>query len=110
MKRKISLTTFLLCGALPLAAIAAEPVLLADNSPTKESTGEYIDDAAITTKVKTAFLQDKDVKAINVKVETVKGTVQLSGFADNKTEIERAAQIASKVPGVKSVQNDIRLR
>ncbi|MFZ2855412.1 MAG: BON domain-containing protein [Rhodocyclaceae bacterium] len=110
MKRKISLSAFLLLGALPLAAIAAEPEALADNSPTKESTGEYIDDAAITAKVKTAFLQDKDVKAINVKMETFKGNVQLSGFAEKSIEIERAVQIASKVPGVMSVQNSIRLR
>jgi len=74
-------------------------------SPTKESTGEFIDDAAITTKVKTAFVEDKAVKAANVKVETFKGTVQLSGFAESGKEIDRAAEIASKVPGVKSVRN-----
>ena len=79
-------------------------------SPSKESTGEFIDDSAITTKVKTAFVQSKEVKAGNIQVETFKGSVQLSGFADTHTEIERAAQIAAKVSGVKSVRNDIRLK
>lgn len=78
--------------------------------PTKESTGEYLDDSVITTKVKTAFVQSKEVKATNIVVETFKGNVQLSGFADSRTEIERAAQIAAKVAGVKSVRNDISLK
>lgn len=79
-------------------------------TPAKESTGEFIDDSAITTKVKTAFVQSKEVKAGNIQVETFKGNVQLSGFADSHTEIERAAQIAAKVAGVKSVRNDIHLK
>jgi osmotically-inducible protein OsmY len=78
--------------------------------PAKESTGEYIDDSTITTKVKAAFVSDKAVDAMDVKVETFKGTVQLSGFADSSAEIERATQIAAKVAGVKAVRNDIRLK
>lgn len=94
-----------------LAAVLLATVIAAcGGSPTKESTGEYIDDTAITTKVMTAFVKDKEVKATEIKVDTFKGNVQLSGFADNSTEIERAAQIASQVPGVKSVRNDIRLK
>lgn len=111
MKRKISLTTLVLLGALPFTAIAAESVQpLTDNSPTKESTGEYIDDAVITAKIKAAFVEDKDVNALEVKVGTFKGNVQLSGFADDRTEIERAVQIAREVPGVKSVQNDMLIK
>ena len=112
MKHKISLSTLLLLGALPLGAIANEPAQTpaGGNPPAKESTGEYIDDAAITTKVKAAFINDKEVKATEVKVETYKGTVQLSGFASNSKAIERAVQLASNVPGVKSVRNDIRLK
>ncbi|MBI5786863.1 MAG: BON domain-containing protein [Rhodocyclales bacterium] len=94
-----------LAAVLIAAAIAA-----CGGSPTKESTGEFIDDTAITTKVMTAFVQDKEVKATEIKVDTFKGNVQLSGFADNNAEIERAARIASQVPGVKSVRNDIRLK
>lgn len=110
MQRKISLATLALLGALPLGAVAAEAVQTPADSPAKESAGEYIDDAAITAKIKAAFVRDKDVKATEVKVDTFKGKVQLSGFADSRSQIERAAQVASKVPGVKSVQNDIRLK
>lgn len=108
MNHKINLSTLLLVCVLPLGAIANEPA--AGNAPAKESAGEYIDDAAITTKVKAAFVKDKEVKASEVKVETYKGTVQLSGFATNSAAIERAVQLANKVPGVKSVRNDIRLK
>ena len=94
-----------------LIAILLATVLAAcGGSPTKESTGEYIDDVAITTKVKTAFVEDKAVKAASVKVETFKGIVQLSGFAESGNEIDRAVEIAGKVPGVKSVRNDIHLK
>lgn len=94
-----------------LVAILLVSVLAAcGGSPTKESTGEFIDDSAITTKVKAAFVQDQVVKASDVTVETFKGTVQLSGFAGSRSEINRAAEIAGKVPGVKSVRNDILLK
>ena len=74
------------------------------------SLGETVDDSVITSKVKTAFVEDKDVSALNIKVETYKGTVQLSGFANNATEMMRAAELASNVKGVKAVKNDIRLK
>lgn len=92
------------------AVLLAVAVTACGGSPTKESTGQYIDDSTITTKVKAAFVSDKTVDAMDVKVETFKGTVQLSGFADSSAEIERAAQIAAKVAGVKAVRNDIRLK
>ncbi len=74
------------------------------------STGECIDDSAITGKVKTALLQDKQVSGLNINVETFKGKVQLSGFAGTAEERARAVTIAGGVPGVKSVTNDIRLK
>lgn len=77
---------------------------------TRESTGEYIDDAAITTKVKGAFVKDPVVKAIDVKVETFKGVVQLSGFVDSPEQKARAAEIASTVQGVSSVKNNITIK
>jgi hypothetical protein len=79
-------------------------------SPTQESTGEYFDDTAITTRVKSAFVSDKDVSAMNVSVETFKGTVQLSGFAKNAQEADKAESIARGVKGVKNVKNDIRIK
>jgi hyperosmotically inducible protein len=74
---------------------------------TRESTGEYIDDATITTKVKAAFIKDPIVKAIDVKVDTFKNVVQLSGFVDTQEQKARAEQIASGVQGVQRVQNNI---
>lgn len=79
-------------------------------SATKESTGEYLDDTAITTRVKSAFVSDKEVSAMNIGVETFKGTVQLSGFAKNAKEADKAETIARGVKGVKSVKNDIRIK
>lgn len=79
-------------------------------SATKESTGEVVDDTWITTKVKAAFVDDPMVSALNVKVETFKGVVQLSGFANNNAEIARAAEVARGIKGVKSVKNDVRLK
>jgi osmotically-inducible protein OsmY len=79
-------------------------------SATRESTGQYVDDATITTKVKAKFVEDPAVSALNIKVETFKGTVQLSGFANNATEVNRAVEIARSVNGVESVMYDIRLK
>jgi osmotically-inducible protein OsmY len=76
----------------------------------QESTGEYIDDTALTTTVKAKFVDDKTVSAMNINVETFKGTVQLSGFANSQAEADRAVQIARNTTGVKSVKNDIRLK
>lgn len=80
------------------------------SSGTKRGTGEVIDDTAVTTKVKAALVADKDVSALDVKVETFRGVVQLSGFADSQTEITKAVQVARGVNGVKSVKNDLRLK
>ncbi len=79
-------------------------------SPTRESTGEFIDDAALTTKVKAALVADKEVSALAVNVETFRGVVQLSGFADNQKEIDRAVSVTKDVQGVKSVKNDLRIK
>jgi osmotically-inducible protein OsmY len=75
-----------------------------------ESTGEYLDDAGITTKVKAAFAADSNVKATEINVETFKGTVQLSGFVSQPGDAQRAADIARGVKGVTSVKNDIRVK
>jgi osmotically-inducible protein OsmY len=77
---------------------------------TRESTGEYIDDATITTKVKAAFVKDPVVKALDVKVDTFKGAVQLSGFVDNQEQKARAEQVAAGIQGVTSVRNNITLK
>lgn len=79
-------------------------------SPSRQSTGDVVDDTVVTTKVKTALVRADEVDAMDVQVKTFKGVVQLSGFADSDQERERAAIIAEGVAGVKRVQNDIRLK
>ena len=74
------------------------------------SVGGYVDDTAITTAVKAKFVEDKTVDAGAIKVQTLNGTVQLSGFAKNHTERRVADEIAHKVNGVKSVRNQIAVR
>ncbi len=76
-------------------------------SRTQESTGEYVDDSAITAKVKNAILDDSSLKVFQINVETFKGVVQLSGFVDSSQVKSRAAEVASRVSGVKSVKNDL---
>lgn len=90
-------------------AVAAVALLVAACSatPTRESTGEYFDDAAITAKVKAALIEDKQVKSADVTVDTYRGQVQLSGFADDQAEIDRAGDVARRVPGVTLVRNDL---
>ena len=79
-------------------------------SPTQESTGEYITDSWITTKVKAALADDRQVKATEVNVETFKGVVQLSGFVSSETAMYEAVRIAQGIKGVKSDKNDMRVK
>lgn len=74
-----------------------------------KSVGATIDDAAITSKVKAKFVADSAVKAMDIKVNTFEGVVQLSGFANSRAEAQRAETLARETAGVKSVKNDIRL-
>jgi hyperosmotically inducible periplasmic protein len=76
-------------------------------TPTSDSTGQYVDDTAITTRVKTALLGDDAVKSFEIKVETVKGVVQLSGFVDNRDQKSAAGRDAKSIPNVKAVVNDL---
>lgn len=94
------------------AAILAFFVLLAGCSATskEKSTGEFIDDAVITTKVKAAFVADDELKATEINVETYKGIVQLSGFVANASHVTKATRVAYEVKGVQSVKNDIRVK
>ena len=78
--------------------------------PGEVSVGTTIDDSVITTKVKSALFADPDVKSFDIKVETRKGDVQLSGFVDSQTNIDRALDIARRVEGVKSVENHMTLK
>jgi osmotically-inducible protein OsmY len=74
---------------------------------THESTGEYVDDSVITTKVKGLLAEDDFVKSFQISVETFKGTVQLSGFVNSQRAVNKAGEIAWTVKGVKSVKNNL---
>jgi hyperosmotically inducible periplasmic protein len=76
----------------------------------QSTAGEYVDDAAITTSVKAKFVEDKTVGATSIKVETLNGTVQLSGFAKSAAEKAQAENLARGVKNVKAVRNDIIVR
>ena len=82
--------------------------MVAGCAPTsnRQGTGEFIDDAVITSKVKAAFAADPTVKATEVQVETFKGTVQLSGFVESRESAQKAVQIAREVKGVTEVRNN----
>ena len=77
------------------------------STPTRESTGEYVDDSVITTKVKSLLAEDDFLKSFQISVETYKGIVQLSGFVNSRQAVDKAGQIARSVKGVKSVKNNL---
>ncbi len=77
---------------------------------TQESAGEYTDDSVITTKVKAALLNEPGLKSFPISVTTFRGTVQLSGFVDNQTQIDKAVSVTRGVEGVKSVKVDLHVK
>ena len=73
----------------------------------KESTGEYMDDSVITTKVKAQIFDDPMLKVLQINVETFKGEVQLSGFVNSAVASARAVEVTRSVKGVQSVRNNL---
>ena len=80
------------------------------STATSEGTGEYVDDAVITTKVKTAIFNEPTLKSAEINVETFKGKVQLSGFVNSQQDVNKAVMVARTVKGVESVKNDMRVK
>lgn len=76
-------------------------------TPKQQSTGEFIDDSVITTKVKAAIFEEPSLKTLQINVKTFKGTVQLSGFVDSAQSVKKAGEVAGSVDGVKAVENDL---
>lgn len=76
----------------------------------QESMGQYLDNSVITAKVKAAIAEDETLHVTQITVETYKGVVQLSGFADTRTDIARAGTLARGIEGVQSVRNDMELK
>ncbi len=72
-----------------------------------ESTGQYIDDSVITTKVKAAILDEPSLNVFQISVETYQGIVQLSGFVDSAQSVKKAGEVAGRVEGVKDVKNNL---
>jgi len=97
--------TSILVAALALTALAG-----CASTQKHKSTGQYMDDTAITTKVKTAIFNEPTLKSAEINVETFKGRVQLSGFVANRASMDRAVVVAEGVSGVSSVTNDMRIK
>ena len=98
---------------LALAAAVGVTVITATGCAVvreQQTVGSYVDDSAITTAVKAKFAEDKTVNAVAISVETLKGTVQLSGFAKSQAEKDQAGRLASNVNHVKEVRNSIVVR
>ncbi len=93
---KIILCTLLLASLMSCAG-----------TDTRQSTGQYVDDSAITAKVKAAIFDEDSLKSLQITVVTFKGDVQLSGFVDSSQNVIKAGQIAKNVAGVRSVKNDL---
>ena len=96
-------------NSLMIVALAASVAACSAISG-RETTGEYVDDATITTKVKAAIFDDPSLKVLQVNVETFQNVVQLSGFVDSTQSENRAVELARNVSGVRSVKDDIIVR
>lgn len=94
-------------AALVLASLLAGPMVGCTSTPTSESTGEYIDDSAISNKVRAQLIGDKDLNLFQIDVTTFKGVVQLSGFVNSESIKERAGTVAASIDGVKEVHNNL---
>ena len=93
-----------------LLAISLVSVVGCASTSQNQATGEYVDDAVITTKVKAAIFNESTLKSAEINVETFKGVVQLSGFVNSRSDINTAVTLARGVKGVASVKNDMRVK
>lgn len=103
--KAIAVASFMAVAAVPMASMAADKA-----GTTKTEAGQYASDAAVTAKVKAALLAEKNLKSLDINVETQNGVVQLSGFAVSSAQVDQAVDVATNVKGVKNVKNDIRLK
>lgn len=101
MVKRHRLLSFLICIGLVAVFLGCA------STPTRQSTGEKVDDSVLTTKVKAAILDEPTLKVFQINVETFKGAVQLSGFVDSAQSVKKAGEVARGVTGVKSVKNNL---
>lgn len=97
-------------ASLLLAAFALTTIVGCAATRTQESTGQYVDDTTLTTKVKAAIFNEPMLKSTEINVETFKGRVQLSGFVTSQVAIDKAVMVAQNVSGVGSVKNDMHVK
>lgn len=98
-------------NALPATVALLLIILTAcQGTPTQRSTGEYIDDEAVASKVKAALIENQATEAMQIDVETFRGTVQLNGFVDSTATKTEAARLARSVEGVREVHNNLEVR
>ncbi len=93
-----------------IATVALTALVGCASTAKQEGTGGYIDDSVITTKTKAAIFNDAALKSAEINVETFKGRVQLSGFVNSQSDINRAVELTRSIGGVTSVKNDMRLK
>jgi len=97
-------------AALALAGCASHREAPEQPAPSR-SAGEFTSDAALTAKVKTAIASATGLgNAYNINVNSYRGVVQLNGFVESQDKIQRAAEVAREVEGVRSVENNLRVR
>jgi hyperosmotically inducible protein len=107
----MSVRPLLVAGALAVAGALGFAGCASQQGEANRSAGQFTDDAAVTAKVKSAIASDVGARAAAaIDVDTYKGVVQLSGFVDSKDVADRASKAASKVSGVKSLKNDLRVK
>ena len=106
-KRNVFTSCLVLLMLLATVAVYSSVFVSCASTRTQESTGGYVDDSVITTKVKGLLAQDDFLKSFQISVETFKGTVQLSGFVNSQKAVDKAGDIARSVNGVESVKNNL---
>ena len=105
----VMITAMLGCASTGPKEIKSTPNKESTSTASKESAGEYLDDSVITTRVKAEIFNEPTLKYSEINVETFKGVVQLSGFVNSQTDINKAVAIARNIKGITSVQNDMKL-
>jgi osmotically-inducible protein OsmY len=104
MFKKNRIMSFLACFILAASFVGCA------SSAKHESTGQYIDNSVITSKVKTAIFNEPTLKTLQINVESFKGEVQLSGFVDSAASVKRAEEVVHSVEGVVSVKNNLTVK
>jgi hyperosmotically inducible periplasmic protein len=110
MKKQIRMIVVVAVSMLGVGTLLTTGCKSSEGGSTKRTAGTYVDDSAITAKIKAKMIADKTVKAHEINVDTFQGNVQLNGFVDNDQQKQRAEEIARNVSGVVNVQNNLQLR